>query len=185
MLILDVNISSAKAGFLDSAAVIKAMDRATRQVLSRFGAFTRRRSQESIRYRKSPSPPGQPPSAHRSAAGGKSPLRQHIYFYYDFSRKSVVVGPIKLSRPAGTEQGVPVSGTVPSVLERGGEVKRIEIQLPSGKWQKLTERSRRRAGKDAPQRKRSVRIAARPYMNPAFERELAALPEKWRNAMKG
>jgi len=50
--------------FFDSKKVVSATDRATRRVLSRFGAFVRRTAKQSIRKRKKVSQAGNPPSSH-------------------------------------------------------------------------------------------------------------------------
>ena len=76
-----------KSMFFDRKAVTSAVDRATRKVLSAFGAFVRTAAKHSIRKRKAVSQPGQPPSSHVGH------LRRLIFFGYDPARKSVVIGP--------------------------------------------------------------------------------------------
>ncbi len=82
-------------------------------------------------------------------------LRRFILFGYDRQSDSVVVGPVGFR-----------DSSAPRVLERGG----------------TTTVTRRRRGK---QTERRVRIAARPYMKPALEKEQPKLPELWRNSVKG
>ncbi len=82
-------------------------------------------------------------------------LRKFILFGYDRQSDSVVVGPVGFR-----------DSTAPRVLERGG----------------TTTVTRRRRGKRT---ERRVHIAARPYMNPALEKERPKLPELWRNSVKG
>ncbi len=82
-------------------------------------------------------------------------LRRFILFGYDRQSDTVVVGPVGFR-----------DSTAPRVLERGG----------------TTTVTRRRRGKRT---ERRVRIAARPYMNPALEKERPKLPELWRNSVKG
>jgi len=94
--------------FFDRRAVAGAVDRGTRRVLSKFGAFVRTTARHSIRKRKAVSEPGQPPSSHVGL------LRKLIYFGYDAARKSVVIGPTPLR---GTAQ-------VPPLLEYGGKARR-------------------------------------------------------------
>lgn len=101
-----LSVDQARSNFFDRKPVIDAVDRATRQVLSRFGAFTRRRAKSSIRKRKAVSAPGDPPSSHIDI------LKRLIFFAYDPARKGVIIGPTQ-SRP-GSE--------VPKLLEYGGEV---------------------------------------------------------------
>lgn len=98
-----------KEMFFDRRAVLSAVDRATREVLSKFGAFVRQTARNSIRKRKKPSPPGQPPSSHVGT------LRRLIFFGYDPARKSVVIGPA----PIGSGQA-----EAPGLLEFGGSARR-------------------------------------------------------------
>jgi len=98
-----------KQMFFDSKAVRSAVDRTTRRVLSRFGAFVRRTARSSIRKRKRTSRPGQPPSSHTGL------LRRFIFFGYEPAKRSVVIGPARLSR-----QG---RGEAPHLLEYGGSTK--------------------------------------------------------------
>jgi hypothetical protein len=95
-----------------------------------------------------------------SAPAGKPPhshegsLRRLILFGYDKAADSVVVGPVGFKK-----------SVAPSVLEYGGDT----VVL------------RRRGGRLTSQR---VRIAARPYMAPALERERPKLPLLWRNSIR-
>ena len=92
--------------FFDSKKVRRSVDRATRRVLSRFGAFVRRTARSSIRKRKKASPPGSPPSSHIGL------LKKFIWFGYEPAKRSVVIGPARLSQ-AGR-------GEAPHLLEYGG-----------------------------------------------------------------
>lgn len=83
-------------------------------------------------------------------------LRRFILFGYDRRSDSVVVGPVGFRR-----------SRAPNVLEFGG---------------RTTVESRRRGGR---RQKRTVRIAARPYMRPALEKERSQLPAVWRNSVRG
>ena len=97
-----------KQMFFDRAKVKKAVDKGVRKVFSKFGAFVRTAARHSIRKRKAVSEPGQPPSSHVGL------LRKLIYFGYDPSRKSVVIGPTPLH---GTAEA-------PPLLEYGGRARR-------------------------------------------------------------
>ena len=97
-----------KSMFFDTAKVKKAVSSGTRKVLSKFGAFVRTAARHSIRKRKAVSEPGSPPSSHVGL------LRKLIYFGYDPSRKSVVIGPTPLH---GTAEA-------PPLLEYGGRARR-------------------------------------------------------------
>jgi len=95
--------------FFDKKAVTSRTDRATRRVLSRFGAFVRRTARQSIRKRKKPAPPGKPPSSHIGL------LKKFIFFGYDPRKESVVIGPVRLSQKG--------RGEAPALLEHGGTSK--------------------------------------------------------------
>ena len=92
--------------FFDRKAVLGKVDRATRRVLSRFGAFVRRTARSSIRKRKRTSAPGAPPSSHTGL------LKKFIFFGYDPAKRSVVIGPERLSQKG--------RGEAPHLLEYGG-----------------------------------------------------------------
>jgi len=82
-------------------------------------------------------------------------LRRFIFFGYDRGRRSVVIGPMRLNQKVGD---------APAALEYGGT-------------STVVEGLRRR------RRKRRIRIAARPYMGPAFEQEKPKLPAMWRGSI--
>ena len=84
---------SFKPGVLmfNTKAIRNHVDRATRKVLSKFGAFVRQTAKRSIRKRKSASPPGSPPSSHIGL------LKRFIWFGYEPNKRSVVIGPARLS----------------------------------------------------------------------------------------
>jgi hypothetical protein len=95
-----------------------------------------------------------------TAPPGKPPyshegsLRKLILFGYDRASDSVVVGPVGFAK-----------STAPKALEHGGETVvhvRHKGRLVS----------------------RKVRIAARPFMAPALEKERPKLPLLWRNSIR-
>jgi len=139
-----------KAIFFDRKAVMRGMDRTTRRVLSKFGAFVRRGAKSSIRKRKCPSSPGEPPSSHTGL------LRRFIFFGYDRSRRSVVIGPQRLNQKIGD---------APHAMEYGGTSTVIE-------------------GLRGKRKKRRVKMAARPYMAPAFEQEKPKLAAMWAGSIR-
>lgn len=151
--------------FFDKPAVLGAVDKATRQVLSRFGAFVRRTARQSIRKRKGISKPGHPPSSHTGL------LKQFIFFAYEPSRRSVIIGPEKLTGRVGQ--------TALPALEYGGE---------STTWDMVSRREhvndrgvyRVHRGKQY----RQIRIQARPYMGPAFAKEKPKMPQMWRDSIR-
>jgi phage gpG-like protein len=87
----------AKDFFFDRKSVQRAIVPAKLKFLSKVGAFVRRSAQTSMRYRKKASTPGQPPSAHKEHG---ALLRKLLWFAYDPSNDSVVVGPVAASRRA-------------------------------------------------------------------------------------
>jgi hypothetical protein len=92
-----LSIKAAKGNFFDRETVLRATDAATRRVLSK----------SSIRKRRKSSLPGKPPSSHVGL------LRNLIFFTYDASARSVVIGPVLINRSTGA----------PEVLEHGGLAK--------------------------------------------------------------
>ncbi len=139
-----------KRMFFDSKTVRRKTDKATRRVLSRFGAFVRQTAKRSIRKRKKTSEPGKPPSSHTGL------LKKFIFFGFDVVRRSVVIGPVRLTQKGRSE--------APAVLEYGGVV---------------TMTARRREGK-----KRRAHIRPRPFMGPAMKKEKPQLPGLWRDSVK-
>lgn len=105
---IGMRLTQTKAQFFDRPAIVKSVDRGTRKVLSKFGAFVRRAAQSSIRKRKTVSAAGQPPSSHTGL------LKRNIFFVYSEDRQSVVIGPILLNK--GTD--------APRLLEHGDTVTR-------------------------------------------------------------
>lgn len=167
-----------KAGFFDRPAVINAVDKATRKALSKFGAFVRRAARSSLRRRKKSSAAGSPPSVHTS---DKVATLKNIQFAYEPARQSVIVGAIKLNQTA-VVQGVNTAGTLPALMEYGGEQGILEV-FRRGRWTRADQRSRRKiAGQKT--RVRQARYAPRPFMGPAFQKELSKAPDLWRNSVK-
>lgn len=144
-----------KKMFFDRKVVRSAVDRATRQVFSKFGSHVRRRARNSMRPapKKSPhavSRPGRPPRSHTGL------LKRLIYFGYERQRRSVVIGPVRLNRKVGD---------APEALEYGGTS--TVVASLRGK-----------------RKKRRVKIAARPYMGPAFKQEKPKLAAMWRDSIR-
>ena len=143
-----------KEMFFDSKTVMSAVDRATRSVLSRFGAFVRTAAQSSIRKRKRVSDPGKPPSSHVGT------LRRLIFFGYEPATKNVVIGPV----PFG-------DGKAPELLEQqhvAGTTMRTKIKIKRrGKVQTV-----------------AATFKSRPFMGPALEQELPKLPSMWANSVR-
>ena len=98
----------------------------------------------------------------RTSSPGEPPsshaglLKRLIYFGYDRQRRSVVIGPQRLNQKAGD---------APAALEYGGTSTVVE-------------------GLRHRRKKRRVRIKARPYMGPAFQKEQPKLPAMWAGSVK-
>jgi hypothetical protein len=169
--VLDLRI---KELFFDRAAVQKAVARGRLRALNRIGGFLRTTSRRGMRSKKGASPPGTPPHAHTKL------LKDHLYFSYDQARDSVVIGPaLLISRE---EDGRPVSGTVPQVLEQGGEIRVREVKRGRG-WARA--RSKKAAqGKQT--RLVKAEVKARPFMGPALEtaRKADKLSEFWKDVAR-
>ena len=136
--------------FFDKKVVRDKVDAGTRRVLSKFGAYVRRTARQSIRKRKKISDPGSPPSSHTGL------LKRFIFFGYDPRKRSVVIGPVRL-----TQNG---RGKAPALLEYGGTT------------------TLQRHGN--PRKRVRANFRGRPFMGPAFEKEQPKLPAMWRDSIK-
>jgi len=96
-----------------------------------------------------------PPGAPPQSHEGS--LRRLILFGYDKPNDSVVVGPVGFKK-----------SDAPSVLEYGGDT--VVLRRVGGRGGKLTSQK--------------VKIAPRPYMAPALEKERPKLPLLWRNSVR-
>lgn len=186
----------AKQFFFDQSYVKDRVEQATRKALSRFGAFVRTRAMQSIKRRK---------KRHTHSARGRPPFihtdnfLKRIWFVYEPSRQNVVIGPVWLNRetPRGLTR---LSGdtTVPEVLEYGGMAD-VEVRRWIGSGHRWTpwwaplpnearerRRARERGGQMRPtfEKRRRVKIAARPFMEPAFAEEQKKLPALWAGSVK-
>jgi hypothetical protein len=93
-----------KEMFFDRPSVARAVNQAVRKKLGQIGGIIRKTARNSIERAKGPSAPGRPPHSHTGL------LKDFIYYGYDKSNDSVIVGPCLLNR--GTD--------APHVLEYGG-----------------------------------------------------------------
>lgn len=81
--------------FFDRLKVENRLAAKERRAMSKVGAFVRTDARQSIKRRKSSSPPDSPPSAHSK---DKVATLKNILFGFDPSSHSVVVGPVLLRR---------------------------------------------------------------------------------------
>jgi hypothetical protein len=156
MSFLELKIDQAKKSFFDPKKVTNATDRASRSVLSRFGAFVRRSAIFSMRSRKGSSKPGQPPYKHTGY------LARFLYFAYEPKRNTVVIGPALLNQ-------VQSKGTAPLALEEGG---------------KSTKITRDYSGERMQFKREQVNIRKRPYMGPAYQANESKMDALWRNSVR-
>ena len=143
--------------FFDKKKIERDQNRKQGRFLARFGAIVRRGVKTLLRKKggksNQSSKPGEPP---RQQTGL---LRRSIFFAYQRSQKSVVIGPVVLSGAS--------NGKVPESLEEGGSIVLREFN-PSTKT---------RSGK-----KQTKRIAPRPYMGPEFADQKKRISSIWRDA---
>ena len=96
--------------FFYSRKVLYLLDKKTHGVLRRFGQYVRTTAKRSIRpvgKGGKPSTPDQPPKSRKGL------LKNFIFYAFDLTKRSVVIGPQKLA----------MKGKTPNVLEYGGTVK--------------------------------------------------------------
>lgn len=89
--------------FFDRAKVVKALDRVNRRYLARGGRYVQKVARSSMKRRKGPSDPGEPPNVHEGS------LRKLLYFVYD-PPGSMLIGPVGRR-----------GSNVPAALEFGGK----------------------------------------------------------------
>lgn len=109
--------------FFDRQTVVRAVDKARREVLSRAGAFIRTRARTSIRTRKGSAPPGRPPHAHTGL------LKRFIFFGYDPASDSVVIGPARINRSSGAPRTLEFGGTAIVLRRRRGRLVREKVRI--------------------------------------------------------
>lgn len=161
--------------FFDRPGLLKTMNRARLQFLSKAGAFVRRSARSLIRQSKQTSKPDQPPK------GKTNRLKNTILF--GLEKNSVVIGPVKLESTAKNVKtfGPPVC----EVLERGGEIRVHEYQSRNGSWLQITGSSEQSPLAQArPTRWRKVKVSARPFMVPALRANQSKFPGLWRGLFK-
>lgn len=174
-------IEAVKKTFFDPRKILAAAEKARYRALSKQGAFVRRRFKGLIRNKKKSSAPGQPPSGHPAKGQSEGMLEKFCFFGYDQNKKSMFVGPAILNGIGFDKDGRPTRGTVPQVLNEGGEISILEV-FRNGVW--VRAKRKRRQDEGLKQRFRRVRIEARPAIGPALEAEKAKFPELFRNAIK-
>lgn len=157
--------------FFDKEEVVRRLAPAKRKALNKAGGMVRQTMRRSMRLRKKAAVAGQPPSAHRKdEQHPRGPLlKDRLYYAFDAVHESVVVGPEQLGR-----------SDAPDILEHGGEITTLVPKRKSGiTGRKLSPaalaafRRKRAAGtlRRKPTPRRTVKIDARPFAEPALNQE--------------
>lgn len=128
-----VSIAAAKANFFDRKAIVRAVGKARSRILNEEGRMVRKEAQKSLVYRQKAAPAGSPPSAHRtrsvtrkSRSSGRirrrsvSLLREFLFYSFDPSSQSVVIGPVRLGNTVdpGSLEALEYGGRS-SILDHG------------------------------------------------------------------
>ena len=193
---LRMRFSSIRSQFLDRQQIMNRYDKAALKGLTRFGGLTRTISRRSMRVRKTKAKvsefdpelkallredasqsgrnkPDISPWPLRTSKPGSAPfarnrqLKDKIFFVADKKRRSVVIGP---QIRAGTDD----MGS----LETGGF-----ISKPAKQWVKFYDQGVRKIRLVAKGGRR-VRLKARPYMKPAYDKAVETLiPGIWQNSL--
>jgi hypothetical protein len=191
--------------FFDTKEIRSKLSEATRKVMSKFGAFVRATARQSIKTKPTSSAPGQPPHSHTGY------LKKGILFGYDERQQSVVVGPVKLPKKGNAPEALEKGGE--AVKRRNPRRKDHKIGDRGIMLLRKTNSPASKQVKDWSNRPRWVTfgpirtarqvthaekletviwgpkmisgsLRARPYMGPAFEKELPNLPPNWRDSVK-
>ncbi len=201
---LSVGFNTSTTLFFDGTRVLNKLSAAEQSVNSKMGAFVMTDARRSIRSSGksgAPSKPNTPPRYHSKELGLRYGFG-NIVFGWDPSTRSVVVGPRKLNHMVlkGTHD------TIPEILEFGGDYElfeerwvdgdyatqwfRVDLRRRNRKaWYRFTESAGGRAyvtddhGNKRETRTRRIAIAARPYMNPALDRQMPKFAALWTNAL--
>ena len=166
--------------FFDSEQVVRFIERRTKSVFIRFGQYVRKVARHSMKkpgkkavsymgtvqvgsrsitYTTKSSMPGDPPFVQTGL------LKRFIFYGFDVARRSVIIGPEKLS-------GLVAEHAAES-LEYGGE----STTWDKG-WSAVDGRAR------STKVYRRITIRARPYMRPAFAAGMKKLPEFWQQSVQ-
>lgn len=199
-----LTFKEAKANFFDRQVVVDAIDKESREVLTKLGAYAKTVAQRSIKQARrlkleemSPemqaqyegtkvsqrpyksSEPGEPPRSRTKK------LKKGILYAFDPATKSAVAGAMKFS-----------PSPAPQVLEYGGTSEVDVVVAPKRKGRTATEKQKeglakaraagklRRSKEKAKRARQAVQIAARPYMAPALEVVKPKVPSKFKNLIR-
>jgi hypothetical protein len=168
--------------FFDRAAVSKRARKSTVDRIKHMALYARKSAVNSMRWAKREgqvSAPGKPPLAHTGV------LKRNIFAWLDAQNDMALIGPIKINQRNAWGYG---RHPIPAILEFGGKsltswLRVREHQNPDGTWVRTDMRWRIRedhwrSGVNKRARVRNIDIEARPYMNPALLRTVAAFKKK-------
>lgn len=179
---IGLKINDAKKLFFDRALVMRSADRAARKVLSKFGAYVRTRARTSIR------------------AGSLSKMKkawakrtEALKVKHPPKRQELMEEYYRLAKEAASKPGEPPRSWGDRLLR-----KFILFVFEPFRRSVVIGPAKLNGGTTAPEvleyggqavagyrgARRSVRIEPRPYMRPAFDRELPKVPQMWRDVIK-
>ena len=146
-----------KAEFENTQRILDRMGQVAKRAIMGQGGYIRKTAVNSIKTIDGPSAPGSPPHNHRTFHGKRGALKNLLFFKWDDSSSSLVVGPELLP-------SMPTAPTIPEILESGGtEMATVKSGMV---WQN-----------------KQITIAPRPYMSPALQSSQQRLPEFWAKSL--
>lgn len=176
-----LTFKAAKGNFFDRKVVLNAMSKTEKKEFSKQGAIVRTRARQSMRKRKKPSLPGQPPRV------VKGQIKKFLFFSWDNTTRTVVVGPTLLPKGTGAPSTLEYGGTSKGgrnprrrlrKIGSGGEIRvegkrvtyaRIRTEAQAARANKLNEQLY------GPLKFGPARIAKRPFMHPALTERVPKL----------
>lgn len=164
-----VKFTSAGREVIDTVRIRGAAIEGSRRVLTRFGALVRKIARNSIRQRKTTSPPGGPPYSKTGA------LRNFLRYAWDARAMAVVIGPEKLPKPILAPPVIEFGGTEP------GNNRVVFITNEVGRDARGRFKSR---GRTRVELKGDIHYKARPFMGPALKAAMPKLLPMWRDSVK-
>lgn len=193
---VQLGVREFKAGFFNKELISRQADKGHARYQTKMGAFIRRQMKGLIRYSKKSSTPGSPPKAHKTSGFSRvkrgsdgivkrqqqSPLRELIFFAYDPSTRSTVIGPAKFGSTKAAQ-----------VLEHGGNavvrepILRAKATRPTSRKQASAYKRLLKDGRlTAPRRQfrqRTITVLPRPYSKRAGDEVMAS--DRNKAALKG
>lgn len=165
MTVIAMNFKAARAQMWNAINIKQKMDNATFRAHSKFGAYVMYTARRSMKSNSGTSTPGSPPYAHNDEPIKSNP-RGRVKF--DPSIDNVIIGPEKLWNKEAPDQL--------KALEYGGPSLIIKkLQMGPGRIQQP-----RQTPLLVP-----IFVRKRPFMKPAFEKELPRASYLWKNSLVG